>query len=185
MINVLTKQKLMLSKTALILSVVMGVLATPSFISSPVKLRSASKTPICDSVPLLNKQIVAYIDTKINQKVGEGECWDLAAEALNTVGAKWDHEYKFGREINLKHECAMPGDIMQFKNVRIDYKLNNFYYHERMPDHTAIIYEVEAQDNFNIAEQNTGRLGQKVGITPLNLNYIKSGKFKVYRPVKN
>lgn len=140
--------------------------------------------PVCDSVPDLNKQVIAYVETKINHKVGEGECWDLAAEALNTVGAKWDNEYKFGREIDLKKECAYPGDIMQFKNIKINYKLNNTYYHETMADHTAIIYEVVEQDNFNIAEQNTSRLGQKVGITPLKLSNISSGKFKIYRPVK-
>ena len=183
--SILNIKKLAVYKTVLILVLVMGVLVMQSFIPSTVNITSVSKTPICDSVPALNKQIVAFVESKIGQKVGEGECWDLAAEALNTTGAKWDHEYNFGREINLKTECAMPGDIMQFKNIRIDYKVNNFYYHERMADHTAIIYEVEEQDNFNIAEQNTSRLGQKVGITSLNLSYIKSGKFKIYRPVKN
>lgn len=152
------------------------------FIVSPAK--NFNNELNCDSVPRLNKQIVAYLETKINHKVGEGECWDLAAEALNTVGAKWDHEYRFGHEIDNKKECIFPGDIIQFTKVKISYKLNNTYYLEHLPEHTAIVYEVSDQDNFSVAEQNTSRLGQKVGITPFNFKNVKSGKIKIYRPYK-
>jgi hypothetical protein len=138
----------------------------------------------CDSVPALNKKILEFVQSKMNQKVGMGECWDLAAEALNYAGAKWDQEYKFGRQIDPSKECVLAGDIVQFSKIKIEYKENNVFYREDLSHHTAIIYEVIAQDNFILAEQNTGKLGQKVGTSPLVLKTIKSGKYKIYRPVK-
>jgi len=124
------------------------------------------------------------VESKLDLKVGEGECWDLAAEALNTVEAKWDHEYKFGREIDPKKECIFAGDIVQYDKVKIDYQIKNTFYHERFPEHTSIVYEVIDQESFMVAEQNTSRLGQKVGVSPLKLKNIKAGKLKFYRPVK-
>src|ERR1700754_2264222 len=84
----------------------------------------------CDNVPELNKKIISFVKTKIGKKVGRGECWDLAAEALNTNGAKWDGDYGFGREINLKKECVYPGDIMQFTNVSVKYEKDKTIYME-------------------------------------------------------
>ena len=66
--------------------------------------------PTCDSVPELNKKIIAFVKTKLNKKVGRGECWDLAAEALNSTQAKWDGNYVFGKEVNYKKDCVYPGD---------------------------------------------------------------------------
>jgi hypothetical protein len=137
----------------------------------------------CDSIPPLNKRIVDFAQSKLHQKVGMGECWDLAAEALEAAGAKWNHEYKFGRLIDISKECIYVGDIIQFEKVKIDYKENNTHYRESLPHHTAIVYEIEEQDEFTLIEQNTGRLGEKVGLSPLQLRNIKAGKYKIYRPV--
>lgn len=138
----------------------------------------------CDSVPEFNRKIVDIVETKLNRKIGQGDAWDLIADVLNQVNAKWDHDYKFGRRINLKKECVYEGDIIEFTNIKWDYTLDNIYYREEMPLHTAIIYEVLAPDNFIIAEQNNGRLGQKVGLTPFKFRNIKAGHFKIFRPVK-
>src|SRR4051812_42947430 len=97
----------------------------------------------CEDVPPLNKEIVAYVKTQVNKKVGRGECWDLAAEALNTTGADWDKDYGFGDKVNVKkNECVFPGDIIQFEKVRLDYRNGNSIYCENLAHHTAIIYEV-------------------------------------------
>src|SRR5438045_4189887 len=56
----------------------------------------------CGDTPELNKKVIEFVKTSMNKKVGAGECWDVAAEALNKAGAKWDGNYKFGKEVNYK-----------------------------------------------------------------------------------
>jgi hypothetical protein len=138
----------------------------------------------CDSVPALNKEIIAFVKSKVNKKVGRGECWDLAAEALKTTEAVWDKNYKFGLEVNYKKDCVFEGDIIQFEGVMIKYKKGNTFYVEELGHHTAIIYEVKAKGEYVLAEQNTNQLGKKVGFSTLELENITKGKFKIFRPSK-
>lgn len=138
----------------------------------------------CGNTPDLNKKIIEYVNSQINKKVGRGECWDLAAEALNTSGAVWDKNFKFGKEIDVKKDCVFPGDIMQFTNVTVEYKQGNRTYKESMAQHTAIIYEIKGTGDYTIADQNTSTHGRKVGLNPLKLENISNGKFQVFRPTK-
>lgn len=138
----------------------------------------------CDSVPELNKQIIVFVNSKIKKKVGKGECWDLAAEALNSTGAKWNGKYVFGTEINYQTDCIFPGDIMQFEKVKVEYIKDGKRYTEMMAHHTSIIQEVKGEGDFVLAHQNTGNFGKKVGLSPLNVKNITKGKFKIYRPTQ-
>ena len=140
-------------------------------------------------IPSLNQKIVSYVDTVIGKKVDRGECWDLAAAALDHAGAYLDRSnkkniYVFGKEINPKKENVFPGDIVQLENVKIEYTKGNGIYTESMAHHTAIIYEVLEKDHYKIAHQNTSFSGKKVGISKLKMSYIKKGKVTVYRPYK-
>ncbi len=63
-------------------------------------------TQDCDSIPIMNQQIIGFVNSKMNRKVGRGECWDLAAEALNLIDAKWDGKYKYGRKVSYKTEVS-------------------------------------------------------------------------------
>ncbi len=161
-----------------------------TFISSVcfVKEKSlASLTPpiyTCDSIPQLNRQIIAFVKGNLNKKVGRGECWDLAAQALNKVGATWDKNYAFGKVINEKKDCVYPGDIMQFEGVEIEYEKNKVFYKENLEHHTAIIYQVKGKETFVMAEQNTSTLGKKVGLSSLDLKNIRKGNFRIFRPYK-
>lgn len=137
----------------------------------------------CDSIPALNKEIILYTTSKMNKKVGTGECWDLAKFALDNVGAKWDGDYKYGRLLD-KNECIYPGDIIQFEKIKIKYKKGNQTFTEAMPHHTAIIYKTVSQDEFILAHQNTAYSGKKVGTSTLTLSTIISGKYYIYRPEK-
>jgi signal peptidase I len=103
---------------------------------------------------------------------------------LNTIGATWDKNYGFGKELNIKKDCVYPGDIIQFENVKIEYHKNNTTYWEEMDHHTAVIFKVNNKESFTIAEQNTSDLGKKVGLNSLELKYILKGTYTVYRPVK-
>jgi hypothetical protein len=152
-------------------------------ISGLIIFSSFSGKRYCDVVPVLNKQVVNFVKTTINQKVGRGECWDLAAAALNSVNAKWDKKYNFGREVNAEKECVFPGDIMQFEDVNVKYMMNGYFYEDIMRHHTAVVYEVKGKGDFIIAEQNTSLAGKKVALHPLDLGNITSGVYKIFRPV--
>lgn len=142
------------------------------------------KPPVsdCDAVPALNQEIVSYVKTTIGKKVGRGECWDLAQEALNKVNAKWDGGYGFGRKVNPKNECVFPGDIIQFSNVTVTYQKDRSYFMEKMEKHTAIIYEVRSPEDLVLADQNTGMSGRKVGVHDLGIKNITTGTYTIFRP---
>ncbi|MGE0567998.1 MAG: hypothetical protein AB7O73_08610, partial [Bacteroidia bacterium] len=93
----------------------------------------------CDNIPVLNKKILSYVKSNLNKKVDKGECWDLAANALKSANAKWDGKYEFGKLVNDKIDCVFPGDIIQFKGIKLKYKKKNYVYTENMTHHTAII----------------------------------------------
>jgi hypothetical protein len=137
----------------------------------------------CDSIPLLNQKVISCVKTTLGTKVGHGECWDLAAQALNQNQAAWDHKYKFGREINPASECVYPGDIIQFEGVLVRFRKGPRNYQETMEHHTAVVYEVKEKGVFVLIHQNTVYSGRRVGLSELDLKTIVRGKIKIYRPV--
>jgi len=137
-----------------------------------------------DTIPPLNLQIIEFVQSKIGKKVDRGECWDLAAQALERVGAIWNHQYKFGKELDLETDTVYPGDIIQFERVKLKYVKNGITFHEEMKHHTAIIYEVLEKGSYTLAHQNTEFSGKKVGLSPIDLETLKKGRIKIFRPVK-
>lgn len=143
-----------------------------------------------NTVPGINKKVVEYVDTVIGKKVDRGECWDLAAAALDYAGAYLDRSskssiYIFGKVIDPKKESVYPGDIIQIENMKLEYSKGNMVFTETMTHHTAIIYSVEGNDSYKIAHQNTSFSGKKVGISELNMINVKKGNIIFYRPYKN
>ncbi len=141
----------------------------------------SQSTGPCNSIPKLNEAIVTYVKQHLNKKVDRGECWDLAAAALNANKATWDGKYEFGKIVT-EGECVFPGDIVQFKDVELHYKKGKAIYKEKLTHHTAIIYEVKEQGNYTIADQNTQFSGRKVGIHQLDVSTLKKGTIRIYRP---
>ena len=135
----------------------------------------------CDSISLINKKIVEFASSKMNKKVGTGECWDLAKFALEAANANWDGLYGFGRKLE-KGQCIMPGDIIQFEKVKVKWNDGQKDYMEQFPHHTAIIYSVSSNDQVELIHQNTGYNGKKVTTSRLNFKGITSGKYTIYRP---
>jgi hypothetical protein len=138
----------------------------------------------CKDVPELNAEIAQYLKENMGKKIDRGECWDVAAGALNENNAKWDKSYGFGQKIDPKKECVFPGDIIQFEGVRIDYEKDGMVYWETMGHHTALVYQVKAKGDYVIAAQNTKTAGRKIGLSDLNLDQVTKGKMTFYRPVK-
>jgi hypothetical protein len=126
--------------------------------------------------PGLNKSIFEYCKKSMGLKVGRGECWDLAKYALNSVNADWEPLFNFGDKVNPKMDVVYPGDILQFKDV----KLSNG---SSFVKHTAIVYEVVSSGNYIIAHQNFNN--EKYLTTySLNLDFLTSGNIEFYRPRK-
>ena len=140
-------------------------------------------TAECDSIPPLNQKILGYATSNLKKKVGRGECWDLAAGALNTNNAKWDGRYKYGAPVDPKNECIYPGDIVQFERVVIETRDANGYFRQEMPHHTAVVYAVHDKNSITIAHQNYNNV-RKVVLTDMKLSNVRSGKVMIYRPVK-
>ena len=137
----------------------------------------------CDNVPALNSKVHAFVKAHVGKRVGRGECWDLAAQALNSAGAKWDGAFHFGKTIDPGKDCVYPGDVIQFSQVRVQYQKGNTFYIEEMDQHTAVVYQVRRKGSFVVAEQNTSRLGKKVGLSDLELANVSQGKVEFFRPV--
>jgi len=144
--------------------------------------------PSIELLPPLNRSVLLYIDRVIGTKVGAGECWDLAAMALDYADAFHDRSsektlYIFGKVVNPETTVIYPGDIIQMKNVKLQYKKDNGLYTESMDHHTAIVYKVNGKGDFEIAHQNTSFSGRTVGKSALRLHDVKSGKLTFYRPI--
>ena len=138
-----------------------------------------------DQIPELNQKIIDYVTSTIGTQVNRGECWDLAAEALNQNDAIWDWEYEYGDLYNPKKQDVLPGDLIQFENVKLEYTEGRITYTETMAHHTAIVYRVIDQKNkiFELAHQNTNFSGRKVGLSKFNIQHVTKGKMMFYRPI--
>ena len=68
----------------------------------------------------INQKVVAWARGKLKKRVGRGECWDLADQALRHAGARSSttdgrqDDYVWGTEIPII--AATPGDILQFRD---------------------------------------------------------------------
>jgi len=155
-----------------------------------VSLTTSSATDI----PAFNKKILDYAISMKGKKVDRGECWDLAAVPLKKYGAKWDGQLKFGKKIargkDTKHftnkdEEILPGDIIQFTSVTIEWKKGNSWGSKMLgfPDHTAIVYKVKSRKKITLLHQNVD--GKRYVVEEdINLDEITKGSYQVYRPVK-
>ncbi len=135
------------------------------------------------NIPEVNQKILEYVKTQIGKKVGAGECWDLAYQALSRNNCEWDGKYNYGKKLNPQTDSIYPGDIIQFHNVVLKYKQGRMIYKEDYAKHTAIIYNVKDNGVYDIAHQNNGYSGRKVGISELNLNNKVAGTIDFFRPV--
>jgi hypothetical protein len=135
-------------------------------------------------LPAANAAVLAYVNKHLGKRVGTGQCWDLAAAALQAAGASWDGRYRFGRLVDPAAEAVLPGDIIQFEGVLVEHTEGSTRMQERMGHHTAIVYAVIAPDQVELAHQNFGPSGKRVGRTTLAFAHIVKGHYLIYRPVE-
>jgi hypothetical protein len=152
----------------------------------------------------LGEQVVSFARGKIGQRVGQGECFDLADQALRSAGAKSaadfgsvakDADYVWGSPVSLSD--ARPGDIIQFRDYRYDRTIDTATrtdtdFQER-PHHTAIVERVEGNGAITVLEQNApdGSPGQRSQLFFSDVSTTTGGKkttikvqgtFRFYRP---
>lgn len=135
-------------------------------------------------LPEVNRRVLTYVDSHMGKRIGSGQCWDLAAFALEAAHATWDGHYRFGTPVDPATEEVLPGDIIQFEGVEIEYDTPNGRSHESMGHHTAIVHAVHGKGRFTLAHQNFGRRDHKVNLTELDLANIVKGTYTIFRPVR-
>src|SRR5574343_1695463 len=96
-----------------------------------------------NEIPPTNLKVIEYVKSVTSKKVGRGECWDLANEALNFANAKWNPPFEFGKKIDYKTEEIIPGDIIHINNLVMESRVGNAITKWKMADHTAILFEVK------------------------------------------
>lgn len=125
----------------------------------------------------IGRGILNFASNNIGRRVGNGQCWTLAAEAMRAAGAEPPRGYTYGNRIELQE--VQPGDILQFKTARFDEP--GYWAIMGSPDHTAVVQSV-GRDRIFILHQNFG--GKKIVQTfDLNPNNMSSGRMDAWRPV--
>jgi len=128
----------------------------------------------------INQQVRRFATQHFGRRVGGGECFDLADQALRHAGAKSAADYGsvtpsanyvWGRATTVAH--ARAGDIIQFRNFRCTVTTvttthtdqpNGGHQEETetqtetksRPHHTAIVDSVGSHGEMTVLEQNVG-----------------------------
>ena len=115
----------------------------------------------------LGAQVVSFAEGKSGQRVGDGECFALADQALKKAGARSaadfgsltdEADYKWGAQVSLAD--VKPGDIVQFRDyafTRREEKEDGSWQErsEQRPHHTAIVKSVDGNGLVTVLEQNS------------------------------
>lgn len=123
-------------------------------------------------------RVLNFARRHIGNRVGSGECYDLADQALRNARAKSapDYgvitstaDYVWGREVEL--EDAQPGDIIQFRDYQFDRRVDRSdgSYQtdsQERPHHTGISYRLGGNGAIIVLEQNAP-VGSQVHQTQL------------------
>jgi hypothetical protein len=118
-------------------------------------------------------KIIDFSVQKIKKKVGRGECWDLASEALTYAGADWSPPFNFGSKVALKD--VTRADILQFSNIHIKFKNGSMSF----PKHTAIVYQVNRRQ-LTVLHQNFNNK-RYVDTLSFSLDDIVKGEIETFR----
>ena len=152
-----------------------------------------------------SERVAAWCEARMGEKVGNGECWTLAAEALSSVATECraknqepclkSQGYIHGGLIFsfLPPKPADPpggveaagvarGDIIQFYKAHLKKKDGTAWSSAGDPDHTAVVTRVERGGVLSTVEQNVGGV-KKVMKGRYDLSEMVSGEVRVFRAV--
>jgi hypothetical protein len=128
----------------------------------------------------LGSRVVDFAKAHLDEKVGNGECWTLAFEALQAARARLPGRngygvYVFGKEVRLND--LQPGDVLQMEKVRIEGSEGTTW---TFPHHTVIVEKVSGKSVTLLHQNFGGKL--KVHRLSLNLGEKTAGTIQAYRP---
>ena len=160
-----------------------------------------------DPVPAdLGAKVAKFAKDNLGKKVDDGECASLVVKALESAGAKTtldygvtgaDDDYKWGEAVE-KYKDVRPGDVIQFRDVKIVVKkvvevpgggTQISTQTQVMSRHTAVVSKNSGDGKFSVLEQNTGPQGadekarKVVQENVIDLGAKTEGKVWIYRPV--
>lgn len=138
--------------------------------------RAAPRTPQ-GPISELQREVVNFAADNIGKKIGRGECWDLADQALRAAGAEPPRGYTFGTRVPLNE--IQPGDILQFTTARFDEP--GYWTIMGVPNHTAVVHAVGDTRAFILQQNFDGK--RHVTTFDLNLDNLTSGTLEAFRPV--
>ncbi len=111
------------------------------------------------------QDVLNFAQGKQGKKVGSGECFDLADQALKKNGFKTasdygevtpDGDYQWGKPVPLNE--SKPGDVLQFRDYNNKTTTSNDkeerWKTEERPHHTAIVVANDGKGNITVLEQN-------------------------------
>ena len=151
---------------------------------------------VADEPETVGAKVVAFAQSKLGEKVGDGECASLAASALAHAGAERQRvESPWGTEVK-KLADVQPGDVLQFENVvfqqrRIREDGNVIRLTFKSPKHSAIVETARRQGKdtiITVLHQNAGftkasdESKKVVQEWTFALSEKKSGVLKAFRP---
>lgn len=135
-----------------------------------------------------------YAVTRLGQRIGRGECWDLADQALESLPSVMYHrglgpggDYKWGllsATITRANPVAnlRPGMILQFRDAVFHWRRNRKVYLRKAEHHTAIVSAVSDDKNdLCILHQNESGVRQ-VTFGYYRISSIKGGTVWAYAP---
>jgi hypothetical protein len=124
-------------------------------------------------------KVLEFSKKNLGKKIERGECWDLANAALNYANAKWEAPFNFGDRFDYKKQELLPGDILQFTNVKFVFTNGSASF----PKHTAVVYKAN-KNKVTLLHQN---FNNKRIVDTLSINFenIKNGKIEAFRPRSN
>ena len=154
----------------------------------------------------LGEKVRKFARDNLGEKVDDGECAILAMRALEAAGAKTTSDFKVTGEVGdyvwgelvEKYDDVKPGDIIQFRDVKIVSTLvvkqpgggsRTSTRSQTMTQHTAIISANSGKGKFKVLEQNVGpkdadeKTRKVVQENTIDLGDKTEGKVWIYRPV--
>jgi hypothetical protein len=154
-----------------------------------------------------NDKVVKFCKDRLGEKVGAGECSDLADEALKQAGARPrtkfkdfpnEGDYVWGtlvytletkgnsrKETKVAKIGIQPGDVIQLRDATFKGKnLRGFeIYEANCPHHTAVVVAVDKESKVLTALEQNYNGKSMVLENPYRLTDLKTGWVRVYRPV--
>ena len=157
---------------------------------------------------MTNQKVVAFAEANVGQKVGRGECTDLAEAAYTAAGAESesklgptgpDADYVWGTLVDTvttsNHSLAgvLPGDVIQIRDVMLVHTTKNpdgsWYTTTTTASHHTAIVESVSGSIIHVLEQNVGDANTPDSVRytvqhgTYDLGDLQSGTMWIYHPI--